>query len=139
MGIVLDTSVLIAAEKQQLRMRDFSAAYQTESFFISAITAAELLHGVERATPPSRKAKRSQLVEHFLSSIPILDFDLSIARRHAALWAEMARSGFSLGPYDLIIAASALEHGHSVATLNSKEFARTPKLKLIDLSAFLDG
>jgi len=51
MGIVLDTSVLIAAEKGQLRLLDFFVANSKESFFITAITAAELLHGVERAAP----------------------------------------------------------------------------------------
>jgi len=138
MGIVLDTSVLIAAERERLQMAEFSAAHPEENFFITAITAAELLHGVERAHPAPRRAKRSALVEKFLSTLPVLDYDLAIARRHAALWAKLAGAGKSLGPYDMIIAASALEYGHSVATLNVSEFSMVSGLKLVDVSAHLD-
>lgn len=138
MGIVLDTSVIIAAEKGRLNLPSFAADKPEQNFFISAVTAAELLHGVERAHPASRRVKRSAFVEKILSTIPILDYDLSIARRHATLWAILAAAGKPLGAYDMIIAASALEYGHTLATLNAGEFSRVAKLKLEDLSAYLD-
>jgi predicted nucleic acid-binding protein len=36
-----------------------------------------------------------------------------------------------IGAYDLIVAATALEHGSAVATFNQRHFSKVPGLKLI--------
>ena len=138
MGIVLDTSVLIASEKKKLNFVSFAVAHQHQNVFLAAVTAAEFLYGVERAQPKARRASRSEFAEKLFASIPILDYDLNVARRHASLWATLTEKGKIIGPYDLIIAASALEYGHSVATLNVGEFSRVPGISLVDVSAYLD-
>ena len=138
MGLILDTSVLIAAERRRFRLTDLFTAYPNERFFISAITATELLHGVERAAPPERKTTRSAFVEQLLSLLEAIDYDLAIARRHATLWALLEQNGSIIGPYDLLIAATALEHNHQIATLNLSEFRRVPALPLIDTAPFTD-
>jgi predicted nucleic acid-binding protein len=132
MGLILDTSVLIAAEKRQFDLRRLFEARADEPFFIAAITAAELLHGVERARPPARRRDRSQHVEKVLSEIEAIDFDLSVARRHAVLWAALEKAGKVIGAYDLLIAATALHHGYAVATLNLMEFRQVAGLRVID-------
>jgi len=108
-----------------------------ELFFIAAITAAELLHGVERAQPTARKKERSRFVEAVLAEIEAIDFDVSVARRHAVLWAALEKSGQVIGPYDLLIAATALQYEHSLVTLNAAEFRRVPGLHLIDPRPYL--
>src|SRR5690349_12951810 len=138
MGIVLDSSVIVAAERGRFDLPSFAADHAGESFFVAAVTAAELLIGVERAAPASRRMKRAAFVEKVLSTVPIIDYDLGIARRHAAIWARLADIGNVIGPYDMIIAASALEYGHLLATLNAKEFGRVSKLELVDLTAYLE-
>jgi tRNA(fMet)-specific endonuclease VapC len=137
MGLILDTSILIAAERQRFRLPEFFAAYPAEGFFIASITASELLHAVERAIPPERKIVRSALVEQFLINLEVLDFDLSVARRHAGIWAFLERNGLMIGPYDLIIAATALACNHRLATLNLNEFRRVPSLQLADTAPFV--
>jgi tRNA(fMet)-specific endonuclease VapC len=137
MGLILDSSVLIAGERQRFRLAELFAAHPQERFFIAAITATELLHGVERATSPKRKAARSALVEQYLSHLSVLDFDLAAARRHAALWAWLEPKGAMIGPYDLLIAATALEYDFSVATLNLAEFQRVPALRLADVAPYV--
>jgi len=137
MGIVLDTSILIAAEKTKLDLASFAAANKEVAIYIAAITAAEYLVGVERAHPASRRAKRAAVGEQFLASVSVIDYDLTVARQHAKLWAAMAESGNMLGPYDMIIAASALEFGHLLATLNVGEFSKVRGLKLVEMDAFL--
>jgi tRNA(fMet)-specific endonuclease VapC len=132
MGLILDTSVLVAAEKQQFDLRRLFEARADEPFFIAAITAAELLHGVERAWPPARKKARSHYVESVLSEIEAIDFDLSVARRHAVLWAALEKAGKVIGAYDLLIAAPALHYGYAVATLNLTEFKQVAGLRVID-------
>ena len=137
MGLILDTSILIAAEKQRLDLSRLYTDHGDELFFIAAITAAELLHGVERAQPTARKKERSRFVEAVLAEIEAIDFDVSVARRHAVLWTALEKSGQVIGPYDLLIAATALQYEHSLVTLNAAEFRRVSGLRLIDPRPYL--
>ena len=63
MGLIVDTSVLIAAEKGKFDLSGFFSSMGNESVRIAAITASELLHGVERANTPERRDNRSRFVE----------------------------------------------------------------------------
>lgn len=137
MGLILDSSLLIGGERGKLDLPAFFQAKASEAFFVAAITASELLHGVERADTAARRQRRSRFVEELLAEIPVLDFDLTIARRHAALWARLEKTGRMIGSHDMLIAATALECGHSVATLNRDEFRRVPGLSLTDVRAFV--
>lgn len=136
MGVILDSTILIAAEKQQLNLPSFFAAHAHEPMFIAAITASELLHGVERATPP-RREKRARFVENLLSSIEAIDFDVPVARCHAAIWAALETAGSPIGAHDIQIAATAVHHGHKVATLNTKDFKRVAGLRLLAMAPFI--
>lgn len=130
MGLILDTSILISAER---KLFDLEAFLDSEApgvpLFISAITASELLHGVHRADKQQRR-KRKSFVEGILAALPALPFDLSAAQAHAKLWADLEASGERIGPHDLIIAATCLTLDHSVATLNERELERVPGLTL---------
>lgn len=136
MGVILDTSVLIAAERQSIRFESLLERLGDERVATSSITASELLHGCYRATDPGIRARRSAFVDALLDLIPVLPFGLPEARRHAALWWELARVGNTVRPHDLVIGATAVARGYSLATLNKREFARIPGLKLVDLDAF---
>jgi len=136
MGLILDSSVLIAAERGRLRFADFCASLGDDPLFIAAITASELLHGIERSGTPALRKKREAFVEAILSRLQILEFDLDVARHHARLRAALAAGGTMIGPHDLQIAATALRHGFSLATLNLAEFQRVPSLTLADLTAY---
>jgi predicted nucleic acid-binding protein len=137
MGVILDTSVLIAAENQRLDLHALFAAHEKETFCIAAITAAELLHGVERAKPAARKQTRARFVEMILDQVETIDFDLALARQHAGIRAKLEAAGRVIGPYDLLIAATALHYNHPVATLNVAEFRQVPALRLIDVARYL--
>jgi tRNA(fMet)-specific endonuclease VapC len=138
MGLILDSSVLIAAERGRLRLADFLASCGDEEIFIAAITASELLHGVERAASPLIRTKRAAFVEALLARFQVLEFDLDVARHHARLWATLATGGALIGPHDLQIAATAQRHEFAVATLNLDEFRRVPALQLADLQAYVN-
>ncbi len=125
---MIDTSILIAGEKAKLSPGDLIAARRKEECFISAITASELLVGVHRAPDAAIKLRRSVHVEALLDHFAVVPIDLPIARAHAQLWAELASRGTPIGPQDLWLAASAIAHGFSIATLNLREFERVPGL-----------
>ena len=91
---------------------------------------AELWHGVERADGPHR-VKRRQYLQNILISLPILPYTEHTAYEHARLWAELESSGKMIGYHDIIVAATALEHGCSVATFNQRHFAQVRGLNVI--------
>lgn len=128
MGLLIDASVLIEAERGRLDVAAKIRGREREEFFISVITASELLHGVWRAKHPSVRSKRAAFVEGILGHFPILPMDLSIARIHAQMWAELESRGVSMSPHDMWLAASCMAHGYALATGNVEEFKRVPGL-----------
>ncbi len=137
MGVVFDTSVLIGAERGAVRLGALLESLGSEAVGIAAITASELLHGCHRAVGAATRARRFAFVDALLEATPVLPFGLAEARRHAELWAELARSGAPIGPHDLLIGATALAQGHVLATLNEREFRRVPGLRLLAMQPFL--
>jgi tRNA(fMet)-specific endonuclease VapC len=134
--VILDTSVLIAGEKGGLQLEPLLHSFGDEQVRIAAITASELLHGCHRATDPAVRARRLAFVDAVLGTIPVIPFGLADARRHAELWAHLASAGTMIGAHDLLIGATALAHGHRVATLNRREFSMVPGLGLADVEKF---
>jgi len=136
MGLILDTSILIADERGKFDMAGFLGLFPAPQISIAAITASELFHGVERAKDPARRARRQRHVELVLANLLVQPFDLDQARCHARLWADLETRGLMIGPHDLQIAAAALALGHDVATLNLGEFQRVTGLRVVDATPF---
>ena len=130
MGILIDASVLIGFERGQVSVDHRLAGREEEQFFLSVVTASELLHGVHRASAPDVRARRSAFVEAVLSRFPLLAIDWPTARTHAQLWAELASRGTMIGPHDLWIAAACIAHGLTLVTGNVREFERVPGLAI---------
>lgn len=128
MGVMLDSSVLIEAERGRVPLAARLDAIVDEAVLISAVTASELLHGVHRARTASQRARREQFVEWILREIPTVEFGLEEARIHARLWARLASRGESIGAHDLMIAATALSVGCRLVTGNPREFDRVAGL-----------
>lgn len=135
--MILDSSVLIAKERGRFALDEFLTAHPDESCLLSAVTVSELWHGVERATPPERRRQREQVVMEWLADFTVLHFDAAVARTHARIWAELESRGSMIGPHDLQIAATAIHHGHRIATLNQKEFVRVSGLQLVDVALYV--
>jgi tRNA(fMet)-specific endonuclease VapC len=130
MAALIDSSVLIAAERGQLDLERLSSLYAEEGVAISAVTASELLHGLYRARTASQRHRRQAFVEALLAQIPVIAFDLMAARVHASLWAELAKKGIAVGERDLMIGATAVAKGYAVATRDERSFPKIPGLKV---------
>lgn len=124
MGVLIDASVLIEHERGRVDLARLLRGREEEEFFLSVITASELLHGVRRAADAGIRARRSAWVEAILERFPVLPVDLPSARTHAQLWADLAAEGRLIGPHDLWSAAQAIAHGLKLATYNRREFDR---------------
>jgi tRNA(fMet)-specific endonuclease VapC len=136
MGVVLDTSLIIAAERGALRFEDLLRSLGDVPVGVAAITASELLHGCHRAADPGMRARRTAFVEALLDLVPVIPFGLAAARQHAHLWATLSEAGRVIGPHDMLIAATALARGDELGTLNEGEFGRVPGLRLVPLETF---
>jgi tRNA(fMet)-specific endonuclease VapC len=128
-GILLDSSIIIAAQRRTLELGAVTAG-RLDLTHLSVITASELLHGVHRADTPRRQLTRSAFVEAVLAAFPILELDLNVARVHAKLWADLAGTGALIGAHDLWIAATALAHSLTLLSTNLRDFGRIPGLVL---------
>ncbi len=130
MATLIDSSVLIAAERGDLALDAFTNRYAEEDVAISAVTASELLHGVYRAKMAGQRHRRQAFVEGLLAQLPVIAFDLTVARVHASLWADLARRGVAVGERDLMIGATAIARNYTVATRDRRSFAKIPGLNV---------
>jgi tRNA(fMet)-specific endonuclease VapC len=136
-GLIIDTGVLIALERQN----DAGLLAHWESYgpgYISAVTCSELLVGVHKADTAERRSQRASFVENILETFPILEFDLAAARAHALIVAQLPK-GVGAHAHDLLIGATALRHGMPLLTGNRKDFDPIPGLTVLDFHATLDG
>lgn len=126
---LLDTDMLNEVLKQKnAQVLLHAAAYlqQHGKFAISSMTRYEVLRGLKE------KKATTQLVrlDAFCVNSLVLQITDAILDRTAELWAA-ARSGGNPGKdADLIIAATALEHGRTLVTGNTTHFAWIPGLKI---------
>jgi tRNA(fMet)-specific endonuclease VapC len=130
MGVILDTSVLIAAERELFQIDAFVAGREEEPFGLSVISVAELLHGVHRADGRARRIRRGAFVEKVIDLFPVFPFDIPAARVYAQIWADLQRRGKMIGAHDLMIGSTALALGFGLVTFNKRDFAKIPGLKV---------
>jgi predicted nucleic acid-binding protein len=137
MGLILDSSVLITAERQGQTVREMlteisSLAGNTE-IAISVVTLIELAHGAARANTQERKAKRQQFIQDLLTALPIHPITVSVALRTGTIDGENQARGVRIPLSDLLIGVSALELGYSVATGNLRHFQLIPGLAVTQI------
>jgi tRNA(fMet)-specific endonuclease VapC len=124
-GTLIDTSVLIAIERGEVDLATVRAD-EDEELAIAAITASELLHGIHRLRGAVARTRAERFVEHLLDVIPVIPFDLDVARIHARIDAELSAGGAAVGDADLMIAATAVWLDYRIATRDLRSF---PKIK----------
>ena len=130
MGVILDTSVLIAAERGIFEVDAFVANREEEPFGLSVITVAELLHGVYRADSRARRIRRNAFVQKVIDLFPALPFDTAAARVYAQIWADLQKRGKMIGAHDLMIGSTAISLGFNLVTFSTRDFEKIPGLKV---------
>lgn len=130
MKYMLDTNIciFIIKNKPKTVIRKFME-YDAGDICISAITYAELVHGVEKSA--AREKNRIALTV-FLSEIQIIPFDDAAAQAYGVVKAELQRRGTPIGPLDTLIAAHAKALKVVLVTNNTREFSRVDGLVVED-------
>lgn len=96
---------------------------------LCAVVVYELRYGAGRSSDPTREHAK---LDVFLRPFASLPFDDESARRCAETRCALERTGSSIGPHDLQIAAIAIQHGLTLVTHNTREFRRIAGLSLQD-------
>lgn len=137
LGIVLDSSVLIAAERRKLTAAQAIETVQKiigeAPVILSAVTVAEIGHGIYRANTPETRHRRRRFLDDLKATVPIYPLTDSTAEIVARIGGEQAAKGINLPLGDLLIGACALELGYHIGTGNARDFNRIPGLQLISL------
>ncbi len=137
MGVILDSSVLIKAERQGQNARqmlaDISSHVGNTEIAISVVTLIELAHGAARADTPQRKTKRQQFIEELLTALPVHPVTATVALRTGQIDGENQAKGVRLPLSDLLIGVTALELGYDLATGNLRHFQMIPGLSVVQI------
>ncbi|MGN1141519.1 MAG: type II toxin-antitoxin system VapC family toxin [Oliverpabstia sp.] len=128
MKYMLNTNICIYAIKHKpeqvfLHLQEHDPA----DICISAVTYAELVHGVEKSKAVEKNRIALTLL---LANIEIMDFDSLAAESYGKIRADLEKADTPIGPLDMMIAGHAKSRGYIVVTNNTKEFERVKGLKI---------
>jgi tRNA(fMet)-specific endonuclease VapC len=126
---LLDTNTLIYAQKRQGECLRRIEEHAPDALVWSVISMQELAYGMGKSAYPERTKDYLKALKHLYA---VLAFDAACAERAGQLRAQLDLQGAPIGPYDLQLAATALVHGLTVVSRNTREFARVPGLLLED-------
>jgi predicted nucleic acid-binding protein len=132
MGLVLDSGVLIAAERDARPVSELLAILEHEhgetEIVLSSITVIELEHGLHRARTAEQAAKRRAYLDTVYAAIPVEPFTREMAQLAAKIDADARQLGCTIPFADLLIGATALHFGYAVGTRNLRHFQMVPNL-----------
>ncbi len=135
MGLILDSSVVIAAERRGHTVRQIleqiRASYGEIDIGFSVITVAELIHGAYRAKADSDRLRRLSFVDRLCSDVPVHPVTVEMARVVGRIEGEQGARGIAIPFEDLVIGVTALQLGFDVATLNARHFQLIPSLRVV--------
>ena len=96
---------------------------------LSSVVKAELLYGARKSARP---AQNLRVLQDFFHPFRSLVFDDLCSEEYGVLRTELERTGEPVGPYDMMIAATAIAYDLTLVTHNRDEFSRIAGLKWED-------
>lgn len=130
MKILLDTSILIdhIRQKETNQTPLYKLSEGGHEFCISILSHTECYSG--KSIWERKNAKEA--LEAILSNIKILPLDIGVSKKAGEI-----RAKYSVGVGDAVIAATALIHELPIATLNSKDFQKVERVKILPRSGLI--
>jgi len=137
MGVILDTSVLIAGERGGESVQGIVRRVQTkcgeQHAAFSVVTLVELTHGIYRAKRDSDRTRRLAFTEELRQVMVVYPVTVEIAQLAGRIEGEQAARGVSIAFEDLLIGATALWLSYQVATANLRHFQMIPGLSAVQI------
>ncbi|MBS3666474.1 type II toxin-antitoxin system VapC family toxin [Halomonas sp. FeN2] len=126
---VLDTNTLIYFFKGMGSVADNLLSKKPADIGIPAIVLYELELGIAKSAAPK---KRAMQLDKLIDTVQILGFSTPEAKASAQIRATLEKQGTPIGPYDTLIAGTALANQGTLVTHNTGEFKRIKKLAVED-------
>lgn len=137
LGLVVDSSAVISAERRKQPVAEFIEsifrANGSLSLSLSAITVAELVHGIYRSKTEEIEQRRRQYIEELVRLIPVHPVTNRTAWLVGRIEGQEAAKGNVIPFNDLMIAAAALEQSYAVLTGNVRHFQKIPGLDVVPI------
>ena len=135
LGIILDPSVLIEAERQRLDVASFlnniTGRLGEREAALCSISVAELAYGVYRANTLERRQARRAFLDDLKATLAVYPITADTAELAGKINAESAAQSITIPFDDLLIGACALEHGYAIATRNHRHFQKIHGLQVL--------
>jgi toxin FitB len=134
-GWLLDTKVIseLRRPRPSARVRNFIASQRLEDLFVSTLTFAEIRFGIDTVSDPIRRAELLDWLQHKVRPMfdqRVLEISEDVMFKWRLLVEDGRKVGHTFSQPDLIIAATALQHGLTVVTRDTGDYklARVPLL-----------
>jgi tRNA(fMet)-specific endonuclease VapC len=129
MKFALDTNTMIYFFKGIGNVSNHLLAVPPNEIAVPAIVLFELEVGIAKSSSPR---KRKTQLQEFISLVGIIPFGQTEAGCAADIRVKLEKQGIPIGPYDMLIAASAVAQNCTLVTHNVNEFERIEGLKIED-------
>ena len=137
MGLILDSSVVIAAERRghtvEKLIEQAVAVAGDQDAALSSVGLTELVHGIYRAQTPEMRLRRESFIEEMLRDVTVYPYTKETAMLAGKIDGEQQAKGVTVPFGDLLIGATALSLGFSVLTVNLRHFRFIPDLQILQL------
>jgi len=129
MRYCLDTNTLIYFFKGLGDVASRLLTIAPSEIAIPTVVIYELEVGIGKSTSPR---KRIAQLQEIISIVNLIPFGQAEAKSAAKIRITLEKHGVPIGPYDILIAASALANNSILVTHNKREFERVDGLKIED-------
>lgn len=137
MGLILDSSVVIAAERRgdtvEKLIEWVVSVAGDQAAALSAVGLTELAHGIYRAQNPEIRERRQAFIDDLLRALVVYPYTTATALLAAKIDGEQQAKGVKIPFGDLLVGVTALELGFSVLTVNVRHFRLIPGLQIVQL------
>jgi toxin FitB len=132
-GWLLDTNILseLRRVRPNAKVVGFIKAQPLEILYISSVTLAEIRFGIELVAEPVRRAELDNWLTHRVRPMfegRVLPITEDVMLKWRLLVEEGRKTGHTFSQPDLIIGATALEHGLTLVSRDTADYekARVP-------------
>jgi predicted nucleic acid-binding protein len=134
-GWLLDTNILseLRRPRPEPKVIAFVAAQPLDSLYISSVTLAEIRFGIELVTDAGRRAELNDWLTHKVRPMfeqRVLPVSEDVMFKWRLLVEDGRKAGHTFSQPDLILAATALEHGLTLVSRDTSDYekAKVPVL-----------
>lgn len=135
MGLILDSSIVIAAERRgdtvERLVEAIIGSTGDQEAALSAVGLTELIHGIYRAQTSAQRIRRQSFLDELLADLTVYPYTKQTAILAGKIDGEQQARGVSIPFPDLLIGVTAISLGFSVLTTNIRHFQLIPGLQVL--------